>query len=428
MKHLLTSIRGSTFAGHILTLFTGTFLAQLVPFLVAPVLARLYDPADFGILSLFMSAIAIFGVIAGLRYEFAIVLPARHEEARQVLNLSLVVAVAMALLSLLLVLFLGDAMVRLFDAEPLRPFLGFLPLAILLTGIYQSFNYWSTRHRTFRRNAAARIAQSMSIGLVSLILGLFGLGALGLISGYLLGLLVAAAVLAWVFVRHPLPWLKAFNRGEMRQQMKRYKSFAFVNSPHALIDSLLDNGIVFVISIAFGNIVLGWYSWAFRALKVPVSMIGSAVGQVFFERAATINRENQSVRPLMWRIHRNMAAVASPVFLLILLFGPDIFAFVFSEDFRESGKIAQVLLPWIFLNYLISPFSNLPILNNKQPQALAVTLIDLVMRTLALLYGWYVDSFIVGFTLMAIASAILSLLVLGWYYRLASKPVPDAYA
>ncbi len=157
-------------------------------------------------------------------------------------------------------------------------------------------------------------------------------------------------------------------------------------------------------------------------------MIGSAVGQVFYERAATINRENQSVRPLMWRIHRNMAAVASPVFLLILLFGPDIFAFVFSEDFRESGKIARVLLPWIFLNYLISPFSNLPILYNKQPQALAVTLIDLVMRTLALLYGWYVDSFIVGFTLMAIASAILSLLVLGWYYRLASKPVPDAYA
>lgn len=425
---IINRIRSSPFAVHILTLFTGTFVAQLIPFLVSPLLTRLYTAEDFGILSLFMSAVAILGVIASFRYEFAIVLPSKEDDAWQLLNLSVLLAGGMGLLSLVFMLFFGDALLHFFEAAPLRPFLFFIPLAVFLTGAYQAFNYWSTRHRTFKINARARVTQSLAIALVSVALGFAGFGALGLISGYLAGLGLAAMVLGWLLLRKPREWFRSFSAPGIKANMKRYRSFAWINTPHALLDSLVDNGIVFLISFAFNNIVLGWYSWAFRLLKAPVGIIGSAVGQVFFERASAMNRDKVSVRPLMWRIQRNMIAIALPVFVPLMIFAPDIFAFVFSEAFREAGEIAQLLIPWIFVNFLISPFSNLPIICNKQKQALLITMVDLILRLLALTAGWKLNDYMTGFALMAAASTALSLFVLIWYYRLARNPVTDAYA
>jgi O-antigen/teichoic acid export membrane protein len=43
-----------------------------------------------------------------------------------------------------------------------------------------------------------------------------------------------------------------------------------------------------------------------------------------------------------------------------------LFAFVFGEEWRESGEIAKYLIPWFYVNLLVSPISHLPVLLNKQ--------------------------------------------------------------
>ncbi|MEA1954756.1 MAG: hypothetical protein U9O24_10240 [Campylobacterota bacterium] len=65
----------SEFSRNVLTLMTGTTIAQAIPIAISPILTRIYTLEDFGIFALFIAITAIFGSIANGRYELAIMLP-----------------------------------------------------------------------------------------------------------------------------------------------------------------------------------------------------------------------------------------------------------------------------------------------------------------------------------------------------------------
>ncbi|MCK5335612.1 MAG: translocase, partial [Gammaproteobacteria bacterium] len=66
---------------NVLTLMTGTSIAQAIPIAISPLLTRIYTPNDFGVYALFISIATIFGSIANARYEMAIMLPHKDEDA-----------------------------------------------------------------------------------------------------------------------------------------------------------------------------------------------------------------------------------------------------------------------------------------------------------------------------------------------------------
>ena len=54
---------------NILTLFTGSTIAQAIPVLISPILTRLYPVSDFATLTVVTTVIALVGVIVAGRYE-----------------------------------------------------------------------------------------------------------------------------------------------------------------------------------------------------------------------------------------------------------------------------------------------------------------------------------------------------------------------
>ena len=71
----------SEFSQNVLTLMTGTTLAQAIPIIISPILTRIYTPEDFGLLALFLSITNIIGSVANGRYELAIMLPKKNDNA-----------------------------------------------------------------------------------------------------------------------------------------------------------------------------------------------------------------------------------------------------------------------------------------------------------------------------------------------------------
>jgi O-antigen/teichoic acid export membrane protein len=65
----------------ILTLFTGSAIAQAIPILVSPLLTRLYPVVDFAALTIITTLISLVGVVVTGRYEFAVGLPADDRDA-----------------------------------------------------------------------------------------------------------------------------------------------------------------------------------------------------------------------------------------------------------------------------------------------------------------------------------------------------------
>ena len=79
---MLKQIKKSEFTKNVLVLFSGSFVSQLIPFLTLPFLQiYFYNPADFGLLALFISFAELFANIAGLKLEFGIVLQKKLKDA-----------------------------------------------------------------------------------------------------------------------------------------------------------------------------------------------------------------------------------------------------------------------------------------------------------------------------------------------------------
>lgn len=53
-----------SFGRNVVTLMTGTTVAQAIPIAISPILTRLYSPSDFGLLALFVSLTSICGSVA----------------------------------------------------------------------------------------------------------------------------------------------------------------------------------------------------------------------------------------------------------------------------------------------------------------------------------------------------------------------------
>ena len=406
---------------------TGTAIAQAIPLLLSPVLSRLYDPEDFATLALFMSVASMLGVVSTARYELAIMLPKSQRDAMNVLMLSIGIAVLVSVFSLVLILIFHDDILRLFSAPELSVWLYFVPLMVLFMGVYQSFNYWSTRNKTFTRNSVSRISQSVGMSAVNLSLGAVGAGPAGLVSGSFTGQFIAALVLSWNAILHPRDWRKNFSYDSIRLNAVKYSSFARINTPHAFVDTLQDHGIVFIIIYYFSKVVLGSYSFAYRVLKAPVGLIGSSMYQVFYQKASSTYHEGGDIRPMLVRIYRNLFLLGLPVFLVLFLFSPEIFSFVFSEKYRTAGEIAQLLMPWLFLNFMVMPVTCIAIVVNRQRGAFLISVTDVVLKVVALVVGGITGDYELAFGLMSILCSLLLIFAMFWYYRISGVKFVKSY-
>ena len=75
-----------------LTLMTGTTLAQVIGLMLAPVVTRFFTPEDFSVLEQFSMFMNILVVVVTGKYEFAIMQPAEKESARHLVALTIRIA------------------------------------------------------------------------------------------------------------------------------------------------------------------------------------------------------------------------------------------------------------------------------------------------------------------------------------------------
>mgnify|MGYP005995339995 CR=1 FL=1 len=72
------------FAKNVLKLGGATLFSQMVSFLILPILSRIYSPDDFGTYGVFIAIATFIAVLAGFKYENAIVLSINDKEAKNI--------------------------------------------------------------------------------------------------------------------------------------------------------------------------------------------------------------------------------------------------------------------------------------------------------------------------------------------------------
>jgi len=279
-----------------LTLLGGGALAQLLPLLLGPFIARLFTPEAFGLYTQFATVAAALAVVASLRYEQALPLARSDDEARALLALALRLLLAAVLLGVPL----GWALHAL----------GALPLAVLLApalataGLLQVLMLWANRAQRFGALATSRVLHYGGAAALQLALGwaLWRGAASGAEGAWALALApLLAQLLACGGLWRPAPaggWrallvpASAALRTQMRTVARQQRDFALINTPHALLGLLQDALAVALLVAWSGEAAAGFWGLALRYLKAPATLVGGAVSQALYPRLAAARADD----------------------------------------------------------------------------------------------------------------------------------------
>ncbi len=407
---------------NILTLFTGSTIAQAVPIMVSPILTRIFSVEEFAVLTVFTVLCSLVGVIATARYEIAITLPQKDEDAAHLMHVSVTITLIVTAISFIIFYLFGARISLLFSNNDLTGVLLLVPVFVFFYGIGQAFNYWLLRDKRFRSIAGGRIFQSFSNSGVALSSGLFKMPFNGLVAGNLTGQIAATGFLFYLTKKQSLIRLNPFyySRSGMREQAAKYSVFPKINSIQSLIDTFQSTGVVFLFSSFFGSIVVGLYGFTIKILQAPLSLLGNSIALVFYKEAATIATPGPRLRKLLRNTLLTLAGIAAPIFTIIFIWGPEIFEFVFGDKWYQAGIYAAAISPWLFANFLAAPVAQIAMILNKQLPMLLFSLIGNSLIVAGILIGILVyDDVETALYLVSGGQLVYYSVLLRYYWKLS---------
>ncbi|MEI7801867.1 MAG: oligosaccharide flippase family protein [Bacteroidota bacterium] len=409
----------SEFFKNVTKLSAGSIFAQAIPIAVTPVLTRLYTPDEFAQFAFIMAIVSAVVVIATARYELAIMLPKNDDDAINIVALCFRILFFVTAFSLI-----GVFIYCYFFQEQLATqkipasFLFFIPFMVLLLGTYQICNNWANRKKKYNQIIVSRISNTVATSSSNLALGFTGLTSIGLLLGTLFGQMTGAVMLFSQQFKSSKFLFPEIRREKIRALQKQYSHLPKVNMLQAIVDMLQINGVVYLLLFFFTSNIVGLYSLTIRLMQVPVSLVGSAITQVFFQQASSSYHENKNLQALVRRTILQAALLAAPVLIVLVFFGPDLFAFVFGEKWRESGEYARLLAPWIFCDFIRSPISQIPIIINKQRTLFLFSIFGNLILVIAFYIGSkYFHDVRMAFLILSSLLSLLFMIIIFWIYR-----------
>ncbi len=402
MPESLRALASGSLVGPVLTLVTGTVAAQALAYLARPLLTRLFTPEAFGLLGFYLAAVAVLSTAAMGKYEDAIPLPASDRDAAGVWTLALGLGLIASLVSLI-VIPLREPIAALLYRPEVATALWFIPAGVWATAWGRANEVWLTRVDRFGSVSGARVAQNAVMVPAQIGAGLTGGAASGLIGGHLAGRVVGTLVMFGVALRSVRPVLS--DLGRLAGQYRRFPLFSM---PSGFLNTLSTQLPAFLLLAYFAPDVLGFYVLAYGTLAVPMQLIGGAVGQVFFVRAAEARREG-ALGPLTQMVFARLSAFGLFPLAAMVLAAPAAFGAVFGAEWREAGVYAQLLAPWLYFSFVSAPISALFDVLEQQPWELAFNAVLVTARVAALVIGGQSGSALWTVGLFGAVSA------LGWF-------------
>jgi lipopolysaccharide exporter len=407
-----------SFGKDVTKLVSGTVVAQIVLLLSYPVLTRLYDPEAMGVFSLFVSIVSIIATISCLRYNYAILIPENEKEAQNIFATCLGILSCICFISLVVLWICQNTIVNILDAPSLYNYILYIPLLVFIEGLFIILRYWNSRKKQFGSQAVAKTTQSVSIVGGQLGFGVAGAAtSVSLIIAEILGRSVGVLLLLYNFIRTDLSQFRtSLQRRLMKDLLVRYKKFVLIDPWSALVNSISWQLPVLLLAGYFSPVIAGFYALGFKAFQMPMSLIGSSIEQVFFQRAAILKREG-GLNILLEDVVKIFLMFTSIPIILLTVTGGDIFAVVFGEIWREAGVYTQILALWAFVWVIASPLNTLLQVLELHSIGFIMLFMNLITRAASLMIGGYYNDIYLALILFAISGILVYGSLIYIYFR-----------
>jgi O-antigen/teichoic acid export membrane protein len=340
-------------------LITGTVIAQLISILLQPFLRRYFSPQLFGIYSVYLSLIGIIIVISSLRYDDAIVLPKTDKESANLLGLSLIFSFSFNLLLFLLVLIMGDNIIRFLNLPSSFPvrLLYIIPLSAFLYNSYQCLNYWLVRKRKFYAVSVNKLSRRGAEGISQVGFALLK-NTNGLIYSDIFGQTVNVLTVLFQTFKNGLTF-KSISLVKLKYVFKKYRDFPKFNLLPAFMSTCSFMLPPIFINKFFSSESAGFFDLAKLLLSVPLALVATSFSSVLLQRVSEKFNKRESFIAELKPVILIVSAISLIEILAIMFFGEFLFKIIGGDSWIISGKISKIIV-WSFtFNFIVSTFTTI---------------------------------------------------------------------
>lgn len=340
---------------NILTLAGGTVFAQIIAFIVQPVLRRIIPVDEFGVFAVYMSIVTIIATVAAFRYDMAIVIPKEDKKASELVLGGIFLSLFSSLLLLIVLLTCKTFILRILNINHAYYWwFYFLPATVFFASSYRVLNNWLIRKKAFKWSSGNKVIRRGGEATVQISFGLKSF-SVGLVIGDLIGNMIN-------FLFGLIQLLKSslrigINVKNIYAALKEYSEFPKYNTIPVLFNTLALMLPVIIINKLFNSEITAYFDLTRQIFAITLALISASVAQVYLQRIAEKRNNKERILPEILKLSKVLGIISLIGIVIVLIFGPEVFSLVFGSEYRASGYYAQILIFSFAIRFIASTLS-----------------------------------------------------------------------
>lgn len=315
-------------------------------------------------------------------------LPKEEIDAAHIVILCCILIFISSILTGIIFIFFGHFISNILNVPEISNYFWFIPIIVFFTATFSVFTYWNIRKKRFGIIAIAQSINSLSSKSVQIGIGIGSGSLLGLVIGYSIGYISAISIIFKGF-HEDFILIKKITRERLKDLAIRYKKFPLFSSWSTTANTISTQIAPLLLVYFYSPVVVGYYTIANQVTQMPMGLIGSAIGQVFFQRASEEKNKSGTISEIVHSVHRRLISIGIFPMLLLLIIGEDLFAIILGAEWHTAGVYAKILVPWFLLVFIASPLSTLFCVLERQHIDLSFNIALLISRIGVLCIGGF---------------------------------------
>lgn len=383
---LLSKYKKSSYAKNSTILMTGTVISMVLKTITTFWLAKYLGTEVVGEYGIYCATYSILLVAATGRYELSIMLPKDDRDGFLLTILSVMLSVAFSAVSMLLLVIYG----LVFSVH--LGWILFLPLTIVILGIYYSANYWLNRNKRYKNLALNRVIQGVAfLGFSFLFYWFKPTRQLSLILGYMASQASVMIILIFYVINDYKKMTERFSFVRMQELAKEYINFPKISVASGLVNNLAVRLPIYLLRFFGGLSIAGQYSMMENILAAPITIISEAIRDVFRQKASKDYAEKKECYHTYKTTFKTLALMAIIPFVLIMFGGRPILNLVYSDlKWDMAGRFILIMAPFFYIKFVVSPLTFMTYIANKQSFDMKWQMLFGISSAIAFVSGYYI--------------------------------------
>ncbi len=345
-----------------LKISASNMVMYLLPLIVTPILSRLYSPSQYGEWGIFSSFISIICLAQFAGIDNTLI-KCEEDETEPLTTLCAILGFLFTFI-VAFAFYIGTKLdLSFFVYFPNKTLL----VVYLLIYIFYTIGFnLCNRQEKYNTLSIANVVQGGSQAFFRIAFGIIGILVF---NGLILGTTIALLnVSVFLFIRLKATKFSICRKNwwaQVRKLIVKYRKFPLYDAPSSILSFAAFNLPTLILAYYFGKQDIGCFSMVMQLLLIPMSLVGSAMGRVFYQEICKENT-SQFTQHTTERMIKTLGFISILPLLFLVCGGDKILVWFLGAKWGNAGMIALSLALWSFPTILTQPLLPLFRYKNKQ--------------------------------------------------------------